>query len=203
MMEDWQSDLLSEKSLGEVYQKSKKLPKSHANKLIYRVTLCAAIYIMGMWLLYNDASSSAKTVLNIAEICFSISVAILGFLVTGFSIFIGLSNDPLMIKIAKIKMRDEEVSIFKDMFFNFLSVFYIYLRVLVISVAIKVVPGLGFAEYLATYNSVFVATVINCIAFSFIVFNLVLSLVRLKSFVWNLYQAYITLIITRSKLPND
>lgn len=206
MNQDWENDLLLEKSLGEVYLATKRFPKSSANRTIYMIVAVVSLYIVFSWFCLNRVAASAETTLNVADICLDISVAILGFLITGFAIFVGLSRDPIMILLAKINMPGRDISIFKDIFFNFLSVFYIYLRVLSIAVVVKIgsTVGLedGFAEYgRKTMQVVFL--IINSAVFILLTSNLAFALVRLKSFIWNIYRSYLTIVITRSKVPND
>jgi hypothetical protein len=195
---DWKGDLLKERSLQEVFRASRKLPKSPFNKFVYAVCGILIFAIATTWSAKGDVTNSAQTTRLAAEIAFDLSVQILGFLIGGFAIFATVTDDRLMIRLAQVKMTNSEHSVFKHVFFNFLSVFYIFIVALGASVLVKMLGSLDIINinyWFEPENGDQIIAIINSIAFCLLAALILLCVVRLKSFIWNIYQGFLTFLI--------
>lgn len=204
MNADWKNDLLAEKNLRQAYLVSKALARSKFNKRAYIIALIALIGVGVTWTLNAQHSVSFNAVLSISDTAFDLTVQILGFLIGGFAIFATISDSKLMVRLAKTEMPRTGISVFKTIFFNFISVFYIYVVTLSLAVFVKVSSSLQLLKlgFLTGPAEIYVVTAINAVAFVVIGIAVVLSILRLKSFIWNIYQAYLTLLIV-GQVPED
>jgi len=197
MRENWKEDLLSEKSLRQAYIVSKSLARSTFNWWTYRVGIAVATIVAVVWIYSGDAKHSYEAVLEIAETGFDLSVQILGFLIGGFAIFATISDSRLMVRLAQTKMKDSELSVFKTIFYNFISVFYIYVVTLGGAVTVKT----GSTVHIVGPDSIseewrsYALSAINGLVFVAMAAAVLLCILRLKSFIWNIYQAFLTLLI--------
>ncbi len=167
---EWKDDLVKEKSLWQVYRASLRLPKSTFNQWAGLVSIVAIALISINWAVNARAEQAYKATLLISDIGFDLSVQILGFLIGGFAIFATVTDHRLMIKLAETPMSEGGVSVFKNIFFNFLSVFYIFLITLATSIIIKLIGGIEFFsfEYFIQKRHLLLAgLIINCAAFFF------------------------------------
>lgn len=195
MMENWKDDLLSEKSLRQAYVASKLLARSQFNWWAYRLALAAFMGVGIVWTLQGQDDVSQEAVISMSETAFDLTVQILGFLIGGFAIFATISDSKLMVRLAKTPMKKTGLSVFKTIFFNFISVFYIYVVTLSIAVLVKTVASLQLFTLPASSTNVVLVTIANSCAFLVLGAAVVLSILRLKSFIWNIYQAYLTLLV--------
>lgn len=197
MIENWKKDLVTEKSLRQVFVASKDLRKSKFNRIVYVITTVISFSVSVVFVYLEDAAQSADLVRSIAEICFNLTVQILGFLIGGFAIFATISDPKLMVKLAKSQMPNSNISVFKNIFFNFLSVFYVYVITLSTSVAIKIFSNIDTRRLYHTLSDIpnIYLAVINCLILMILSYLLTLSIVRLKSFIWNIYQAFLIFLI--------
>ncbi|MBB4840621.1 hypothetical protein HNP52_003713 [Sphingomonas kyeonggiensis] len=206
MIVDWKVDLVKEKSLWQVYRASTKLTKSKFNQYTYLVLFVINGFISANWAINVQCDQAYKAVLLASDIGFNLSVQILGFLIGGFAIFATVTDHKLMIKLATVPMGGEGISVFKNVFFNFLSVFYIFLITLSVSVVVKIVGGVELFKININFSSDglnIIKTLVNCFSF-FIVSGLVaFSIIRLKSFIWNIYQAFITFLAVSELMDKE
>ncbi len=190
----WVEDVFREKSLWQVYRASRVIPPNGFNRKVMSLGCAiATLYVAGnAWggvsnLRVLDAiTRSSQSLLTIAT-------AILGFLVTGFSIFVASTNPKIFQLLENTRYRDTGLSQFKNIMFNFLNVFSVYLVALTVSVAIYVITPLGWwppIEYLAKKTNKLVP-VFNSAVLSIICLMALYSILRLKSFIWALYQSLI------------
>ena len=197
MKEDWKQDLLSEKSLRQAYVVSKSLGRSKFNWWTYRIAIVALLTIGALWTLNGQSVVSYEAVTSISDTAFDLTVQILGFLIGGFAIFATISDSKLMVRLAKTPMKKTDLSVFKTIFFNFISVFYIYVVTLSLAILTKIGASLHIVslEGLSDEMQVHLVTLVNSIVFLVLGAAVVLSVLRLKSFIWNIYQAYLTLLV--------
>jgi hypothetical protein len=197
MIEDWKDDLLREKSLWEAYGTSKALARSTFNKWAFRSSLGLLVLVGIVWEIRGEHEVSYSAVMSVADIAFDLTVQILGFLIGGFAIFATISDSHLMVRLAKTPMKRTGLSVFKTIFFNFISVFFIYVATLSLAVVIKVASTLQLFDltFLPRRAEIVAVISINAVVFLFLGVAVTLSILRLKSFIWNIYQAYLTLLI--------
>lgn len=205
---DWKADLTKEKNLWEVYLASTKLRKSKFNNYAYLVIGTIIGYISTNFIIFGESESAFNAVVASADVGFDLSAQILGFLIGGFAIFATVTDHRLMIAIAKAPLKpqkegDAEYTVFKNIFLNFLSVFCIFLATLAISSFVKIASQVKCGSVTAPWGDLCTsntALYINSIAFFASSGCVAFSILRLKSFIWNIYQAFITLLATANAL---
>lgn len=201
---DWRDKVTEEKSLLDVYWKARKVASSRGNRItaVLAFVLLLALfcadksYSLGL----ISLSDMSKIVGQVGEIGFSLTTAILGFLIAGFSIFSSITKPEIFAALAKLAHKETGLSRLQFIFFNFLLVFIHYLAFLAFSIAIKIfLPTLESAFDLAVSHwslsallICWLAAIGTAIALSWLVFLIML----LKSFIWNIYQAVLVVIVT-------
>lgn len=201
---DWRDKVTAEKSLFEVYRKARKIGSTRSNFIVAAVIFVGffAIAIADFYLCLGifPINALAKLIGQLADIGFVLTTAILGFLIAGFSIFSSITRPEIFAALAKLDHRGSGLSRLQFIFFNFLLVFVHYLAFLAASITVKL--GAPFAAALAsaveTYwhlpNSAFWwgIVVVSALLLAWLVFLIML----LKSFIWNIYQAVLVVIVT-------
>lgn len=201
---DWRDKITEEKSLLDVYWKARKVASSKGNRLIAGLTFLLLLTLFltdkhfGLGLFSSEAMS--KLIEQAGDIGFTLTTAILGFLIAGFSIFSSITKPEIFAALAKLDHKDSGLSRLQFIFFNFLLVFIHYLAFLAVSIAIKLflpffVEVVSLVETrLAVPHSVvwWAVEVLIAIALAWLVFLVML----LKSFIWNIYQAVLIVIVT-------
>ena len=197
MKSNWKEDLLSEKSLREAYVVSKVLARSRFNWWAYRIAIVILTVIGGVWTFNQDVPTSFAALMSLTNTAFDLTVQILGFLIGGFAIFATISDSRLMVKLAQATMPSSDLSVFKTIFYNFISVFYIYVVTLSLSVGIRVASSVHIisADGFKDEFRPLVLSAVNSAVFVVTGIAVTLSILRLKSFIWNIYQAFLTLLI--------
>lgn len=201
---DWRDKVTEEKSLLDVYWKARKIASSRGNRItavlalvLFLALFCAdKSYSLGL----ISLSDMSTIVGQVGEIGFALTTAILGFLIAGFSIFSSITKPEIFAALAKLNHKETGLSRLQFIFFNFLLVFIHYLAFLAFSIAIKVfLPTLVSAVDLAvshwslsTLAIWWLAAIGTATALSWLVFLIML----LKSFIWNIYQAVLVVIVT-------
>ena len=209
----WEEKIFREKSLWDVYSKSRKIfPRKKFNRAVILIWIvCSIILTLSNYLFEFDnfqVQESANFVHLIADVGLTLSLSILGFLIAGFSIFASVTKTELFILLAEIPYKRESsdtgISRLQFIFFNFLNVFSVYLLLLSICLIIDLFFSLSsplriLADSIASINPKF-AHVGNCLVASIGGLVLIEALLQLKSFVWNLYQAVLLAIATDHEL---
>lgn len=197
MIENWKSDLVEEKSLRQVFHKSRVLlaSKFNWNTIVSAASIC---FVVGTYFtIKSDWRTPFEIMKIVVDLGFDLTVQILGFLIGGFAIFATVSDHKLMIMLAKTPYKNG-ISVFKAIFFNFLSVFFIYVVTLAVSFVLKIAPEaipLVHPGLFGRYTSNIVA-LFNSIVASAMFIIVALCILRLKSFIWNIYTAFIVFLQT-------
>lgn len=201
---DWQERATKEKSLGEVYWKARKVASTRRNVgvAIFVTLLFGALAILD-W--YFDLKILPSSVLSgmasqIADIGFALTTAILGFLIAGFSIFASITRPEIFAGLARLNHKDTGLSRLQFIFFNFLLVFIHYLAFLAVSIVLKLVLPLipavvdAVSAHIASTETIlwWSAAVLISLLLGWLTFLIML----LKSFIWNIYQAVLVVIVT-------
>ena len=188
----WSDSVDAEKSLWEVFNKSQVFGAPKFNRrLMFLAAIGCLIYCVCNVTLGVDSNKILISIERLSESLINISTAILGFLVAGFSIFISMAKKENLKTLAMVRYKDTQLSHFKHIMFNFLNVFSIYLVALSISLAIFVVVPLGKIPAFPFQLDDSVVILLNSFVLCFQVLLAIYSIVRLKSFIWNMYQALI------------
>ncbi|MEA3004338.1 MAG: hypothetical protein QOH81_3126 [Sphingomonadales bacterium] len=206
MIENWKDDLLREKSFQEVFRASRALPKSKFNRFLYSLAALIGVAAIAHWVYERDVQHSAAAATIAMDVGFNLSVPILGFLIAGFAIITTIANPRVMVRLAQTEQPDSKISSFKDMLFNFLSVFYIYIATLTVSVIAKLLAQTHLFDpekILSKEIAYAVLSFANSTTFAVMGILIVFSIVRLKSFIWNIYQGFIIFLIVDDMMRRE
>lgn len=118
------NSLLAEKSLWSIYRESRRIPVSWVNQILSVVVF--ALLVAYVAFSGADASHLAQKAKDLASIGFTFSTTILGFLVTGFTIFATISKPDLFMKMAMHQESKSGLSYLKYTFFGLMKVFFVY-----------------------------------------------------------------------------
>ena len=158
-----------------------------------------------------DIDHTADFVHSVSDVSLVFSLSVLGFLIAGFSIFASITKVDLFITLASIPYKRNETETglnrLQFIFFNFMNVFSVYFILLAMALFVR----LGYSEGspLSIFGS-FLASeypnacmVVNIIASSVFLIILTEALLRLKSFIWNLYQSVLLVIVTSDEIAKN
>lgn len=213
MSTDWKDEIFAQKSLWEVYRTSRSaLPRPRINTQIFRtsVAIVAAFLVSlavdgGENFTDQDAVSFLRFAAGQGT---SLSIGILGFLVAGFAIFASVTRAELFITLARIPYKRDGVETginrLQFVFFNFMNVFTVYIGLLALCLAIVVLLADRSPLLVAASNTVSPHPLVPILALGSITGLLLVALVtailKLKSFVWNLYQTVLVTIATEAQI---
>lgn len=205
---DWQVRATKEKSLKEVYWKARRVGSTRGN-LCVAVLVSAVFYLFAIidWHFCLGVLSLGvlKTLVSqIAEIGFALTTAILGFLIAGFSIFASITRPEIFVGLAKLDHKASGLSRLQFIFFNFLLVFVHYLAFLAICIFLKLAFPLAIAVFdgiqrhteLTLTSTWWAAVSIAALLLGWLTYLIML----LKSFIWNIYQAVLVVIVTGDQI---
>lgn len=201
---DWRDKVTEEKSLLDVFWKARKVASAKSNRL---VAVLAFLVLLVLFFIDQhfefslfSADAMSRLIAQAGEVGFTLTTAILGFLIAGFSIFSSITKPEIFAALAKLDHKNSGLSRLQFIFFNFLLVFIHYLAFLAVSIAIKmflpvVVEAASLIEVrLAVPHAVMWWVGATLIAF--VLAWLVFLVMLLKSFIWNIYQAVLIVIVT-------
>jgi hypothetical protein len=159
--------------------------------------LCFVVFVVAAfihWIQWNGSPGPIISSLNAwATLGFAFSSGMLGFLVAGFAIFATISKPDLFVRLAQISYPDSALTALKYVFFSFVNVFVHYLSFLTLCVAVNVSfwaewPGSSLGRALAEVAPELFGIVAH-VLLVWLATWLIVLLVKLKSFIWNVYQA--------------
>jgi len=208
---DWKDRITSEKSLFQVYLKARKVATARSNIRIAWIVfgLTAAGLAVNAWygLPVAPYSSLISGIRQIADIGFTFTTAILGFLIAGFAIFASITKPSVFILLAQIDHTKGDISRLQFIFFNFLFVFIHFLLFLMACVLVKVMlySNGPLSGGLRAVAEVYRQFIILGASLGFAVFAgwLVFLFMLLKSFIWNMYQAVLVTIVTEAEMEDQ
>lgn len=209
-VDNWSRDVFSEKSLREIYLKSRHIVGNNRDRsIVFWIWATLSLGIIVAQVGFNSISDpelSISLARSWASLGASYASSILGFLIAGFAIFATGASAANLQALAKVKRVERPFSEFKFVYFNFLYAFThfgIFLALCLFTyigldkgspiwataeTIHKCAPGL--VNIGAAQVCVLVAT------YSFA------TLLILKSFIWNLYQGLL-LSVTLAKPPAE
>lgn len=201
---DWKAELFREKSLWQIYAVARRFAPNKFNVLVRKIALVIIIFIVCMNELFTDrgffpAQSAVIALRAWANSGLSFASQILGFLVAGFTIFATVSKRNIFVLLAENIDKSKNISHLKVIFFQFMRVFIIYISFCALSI-ISILLGTegGIATQVVGYSLKFgqdfryVILYIMISVYTLWFLELILSL---KSFIWNVYQALILIIV--------
>jgi hypothetical protein len=204
------SDLLSEKSLWQIYRQCvRKLPPSRFNVL----ATAAMFFFLILDVAYfpEEFANRIKLTRSLAEMGMGFGPTVLGFLIAGFTIFSTLSKPELFRRLYDRQHEASGLSFLKVNFFTFAEVFVVFAAFTVACLLIKIFAG----------ERSFLVSLINVsqqhpvLGYSidkvwlanggYVVFSTVAlySLLALKSFIFNTYHTVMTSIVWSFNADND
>lgn len=190
------SDLLSEKSLFEVYRLGRRVPRKPVYKVIEATTAVALL----IWAPTSDLSASelAQRARDWGEVGFGFATAILGFLLAGFAIFTAMMRMELALTMAAHVHEQSGLSFLKYNLAVFVQVFAEYLAFVAAFVFLTLFCGPGglvpsIIAALPRYSEEvrFVCAVGGVAGIGWFLVHLV---IRLQAFVFNVYHVVLTII---------
>ncbi len=207
---NWRDELTSEKGLMDVYLVARKFSSTKSNfyfSLFMGFSFCIILILdrfFQVGIYYPDKMSDAFE--KILSLGFSLSIAILGFLIAGFSIFATITRTKILIVLAKIPTKGN-VSRLKFIFYNFMFVFIHYLGFLTYSIFCIIFSD-KMSKFFLFLNFSFSAPIIIYWVFSVLIVCLSLSwlsflLMLLKSFIWNILQSILLTITADGLIPKN
>lgn len=183
--------LIKEKNLWQIYRECKKLPKSEFNQLVTIIFLFIILvyYInidIGLVLLSRNLNEWA-------DLALSYSSSLLGFIIAGYTILISLSPSELFIKLANAKNDQRKLSYLQILQFPFIEVFIYFCTITFLSIVIKAVftEPMLVRYYISLFDVndyLFTTVLVKFVSVSFLTL-IVFSVMKLKSFIYNIYGA--------------
>lgn len=190
------ADLTKEKSLFDVYRLCRRLPRRPSRTVFESCVLALLV----LYAAITDESTSilAERVRVWADTGFAFSVAILGFLLAGFTIFATMTRMDLAVEMAKTIHKRTGLSYLKYNFAAFLSVFIKYLAFVAAYICLRLfaAPGGLVSIVLGEITETpqlekRIIVLVGIVGVGFFLMHLV---VTLSAFVFNVYHAVMTAI---------
>lgn len=197
-IENWRDDATSDTSFTKVLRASSGVVGNKGDLILVIALFTSSL--VGIAVSHHigilaHPRDIAKMVGEWATLSANMSVAILGFLIAGFSIFATMTRPSLFRYMARYKSEGRPISDFKFVFYNFLYIFIHYLLLLSMSVltAIFFIPKspVWFVADIVYDINPSLVTVSAAAYGAALVIYIIFSLLLLKSFLWNLYQTLI------------
>jgi hypothetical protein len=208
----WRGDLLEEKSLWEVFKKS---PGVFASKFNLTVTICVAALSL-LWSAATVWGVRANLITQIELISTArawavfgatFSSTILGFLIAGFTVFATTMRIGLFVQLAQIPapVPNSSISRLKFIFFNFINAFVHYVAYLSASVLVVFLSSAGGIASIIfrQLDQFYDFGRVLLLASFFVGYSTwtAVVLLKLKSFVWNVYGGIMFSIATFEDPP--
>ena len=199
---DWQEELFTEKSFVDLYRAARKHVAVRSTTVTVGVVFLLAVIPIfvgytGVWtpLGVQAIVVGIRTVTTLGA---AFATSILGFLVSGFALFFAITRSDVLVLLAGVPHEKSKISRLQFILYSFMYVFLHYLVYLGITLAVAVTlsPGSvlnGTAAYLrdqAPLQFGIAATLV----FGASVAWLMLMLLLLKTFIWNLFQTVLIAI---------
>jgi hypothetical protein len=208
---DWKKQIFEQKSLSDVYWSARCAKTSITNRIILWGIGGVILLFLALNMYYAGKYISSKVAADLiqewSEVGISLTTSVLGFLITGFAIFSTVTKPDLFIALAQIPHKSGGISRLQYIFFNFLCVFIDYILLLTISLFIKIGLTNGAPLYLLGKWILTISPKIGLGILSILMLVLllwfVIAILRLKSFIWNLYQSVLLTIATEAELKDS
>jgi hypothetical protein len=202
---EWEIELQKEKSLWDIVKicRSEAAPpfNNRVRMFGYPFVFISAIFIVNCAGSANDVLSSLT---NLSSALTALNATILGFLITGLAVFTTLSDKNLLIELAKTKKVGSSLSVFKYIYFNLLSIFAYYIAFLIITIFTNWISVIRLPiSNLELDGIIFrLSILINSIIISSLWVIIADSFLRLKSFIWSVYQTFLSMLLVSSFLES-
>lgn len=201
---EWQDDPYREKSLYDVYKASAVIEPSEFNRRCMRVcyVICTLYVAVNAYTGINNADIIAA-INRLSGSLINVTTSILGFLIAGFSIFVSSTRNENFYLLLKTRYNTTSISYFKHIMFNFLNVFTVYLLVLAASLAINTSVPLGWSPLIRWEPPTRLITTFNSAVLGATVIGALYATLRLKSFIWTMYQGLLVNMALEKEFGQD
>ena len=208
-IENWRNEAVSDEGFLSVIKGSIWTVGRKSDLIIFALLLSATA--VGIYLAVmrsgqlDNPGLTARVVQQWAALGANIAVAILGFLIAGFSVFATVTRPELFRILAQFRQSNRRISEFKFVFYNFMYIFahYIFYLSVCLFIAVLYVPQSPL-WYIGQIAHRVQPNIINgwvagggALVVSYSAYCLLL----LRSFLWNLYQAILFAIFHEERKP--
>ena len=193
------SEFSKEKTLYDIFKLSYKIPTSWFNQLIVLMTillLAANCYFTSSFLILDQTRQLVSTT-------FSFAITILGFLITGYTIFVILAKPDMLLAMMTIEYKDTGMPtlkyynvVFMKVFINYLLICFFYAFVLLFGQSHGLLSNIVRLISLGECGKSFIIKSGYLLTGSSFVYLLLL----LKTFIFNIYAT--TMIFLRWEYEN-
>lgn len=204
---DLQKSLGSQSNIWEAFRAYKSIGKKNHNSyysIIFALFL-AILFLLPLFISTpNETSLSYKALGSLADILFSYSVGITGFLIAGVAILVSINDKELFIIMAKTPYQNKDKSYskysqFQFMFFSLIISLVYHLSLLAFAVFVKFFTS-GGAFLIVAMSSIVpvhetVQYSINATLVVFLAWLFVRCLLLVKSSIWNVYQMVVLTVL--------
>ena len=203
---DWSADLSAESSLWEAYKKARSSSRTKFNRKIriYIYPILLVFIIILSWSAFED-HQTLSAIAALSSSAISLISTIIGFIIAGLAIFMTLSDKRLLVELAKTKQINTSISSFKYIYFNLFSVFVTYIFSLVFYIILYTASSMSIvASDLCVFGVIFpVANMLNGFFLAAMFVIGAECLIRLKSFIWNIYTIFISMLVVWDYLEDE
>lgn len=187
--------LLDEKSLLQIYKKSRRIPFNSFN--FWSTTIVVVMVAIQYCLLDISITEKLKVVREFSVMAVGITTTVLGFLLAGFTIFATISQPDMLVAMSQHREQKSGLSFLKYNFFIFMRVFIYYMAYAVFCVCILIfaIKG-GVIHYLVKVFPIAHEIIEWLVGFSYVTLygGMFFLLMQLKSFIYNVYHSVMTAI---------
>lgn len=187
--------LLEEKSLLQIYKKSRRIP---FNSLNFWSTIIVVVMVAIQYCLLDvPIAEKLKAVRDFSVMAVGITTTVLGFLLAGFTIFATISQPDMLVAMSQHREQKSGLSFLKYNFFIFMRVFIYYMAYAVFCVFILIfaIKG-GIIHFLVNISPISHEIIEWLVGFSYVALygGMFFLLMQLKSFIYNVYHSVMTAI---------
>jgi hypothetical protein len=189
-----------EKSLWAIYLQARRIPTNKFNAITTGIVF--VLSVLTCWLSGETVAATAKFVRENANLGFNASLAVLGFLVAGFTIFATISNPAMLIRMGGMRHADSGLSWLKYTFFVLIRTFIYYLVFAAFCFSIISFGRSGGLAGIAANWSPYPAEIrfgLVKVASVAMITGQYFLLMQLKSFVFNVYHAVVAALRWRAE----
>jgi len=201
-------DLLSEKTLWDVYVASRGIPFSKLNNAVG----IGVGFLCGLQSLAVTHENAVDQLATLATLVFNTTISLLGFLLAGFTFFATVADKSLFCRMAT-EQHESGLNYLKYNLFTFMRVFIEFLILCVCSLVIVLFlsNGSGLRNLMTAAEKSSLLSAIQIKVFAVVAFGIISGtfvyvLMQLKSFIFNVYHVVMTSIaweIHKGISPND
>lgn len=192
---DWKDELFEERNLWRVWRRSPGLASNTFNLWVALLAFLAvlAYVILHAHFFNRNVDASIEHLNSVSELGLGFSSAMLGFLIAGFAIFASISKPRLFVDLAKLPSGRDDLSWLKFVFFSFMNVFIHFLLFIALCAAVQLLVRSGAPEMVKGRQMTSFWLALSHIGLVALGTWFIILLLKLKSFVWNVYQ---TMLLT-------